>query len=194
MKNPYEVLGVRQGASKEELTKAYKALAKQYHPDQYGDNPLKTLAEEKMRDINEAYQSLVSKNSGTNDDFRSSGSSDSSFNDIRADIQRGNLDLATSKLNNITPQNAEWNFLMGAIHMRKGWYDSARTYIETACNLDPSNNEYRDAYNSLNNNNNQYRQVYRNNTGNGSICDMCLTIWCADSLCECIGGDLCSCC
>ena len=48
--NPYEVLGVKPGASQEEIKSAYRKLVKQYHPDQYGDNPLKNLAEEKLAD------------------------------------------------------------------------------------------------------------------------------------------------
>ena len=59
MTNPYEVLGVKQGSSKEDIKKAYRELAKKYHPDQYGDNPLKDLAEEKMQELNEAYDSLM---------------------------------------------------------------------------------------------------------------------------------------
>jgi curved DNA-binding protein CbpA len=43
-KNPYDVLGVRQGASQDEIKKAYRKLVKQYHPDNYRDHPLESLA------------------------------------------------------------------------------------------------------------------------------------------------------
>ena len=58
--NPYEVLGLKPGATEEEIKAAYRELVKKYHPDRYQDNPLSDLAEEKMREINEAYETLMS--------------------------------------------------------------------------------------------------------------------------------------
>lgn len=206
MKNPYEVLGIKEGASKEEIQRAYKELVKQYHPDQYGDNPLRKLAEDKLRDINEAYETLKSShNSSYNKSNYSSsthhnssgGGQNYSYNDIRRDIQRGYLDDAYNKLNNINSRDAEWNFLMGVIYMKRGWYDGAFNYLENAVSMDPSNHEYRNAFNSLGHNNHRYREVYHNRRGGGlfggDCCDTLCTLWCADSLCECLGGDLCSC-
>jgi molecular chaperone DnaJ len=59
MRNPYEVLGIREGTSVEGIKKAYKELVKKYHPDQYQDNPLSDLAEEKLKEINQAYDYLM---------------------------------------------------------------------------------------------------------------------------------------
>lgn len=58
-KSPYDVLGIRQGASQEEVKKAYRALVKKYHPDRYKDHPLEDLAKEKMQEVNEAYDLLT---------------------------------------------------------------------------------------------------------------------------------------
>lgn len=55
MTDPYKVLGVSPNASDDEIKTAYRQLAKKYHPDNYVNNPLSDLAEEKMREINEAY-------------------------------------------------------------------------------------------------------------------------------------------
>ena len=63
--NPYEVLGVSENASDEEIKKAYKELVKKYHPDKYQDNPLADLAEEKLQEINEAYDILMKGNRGS---------------------------------------------------------------------------------------------------------------------------------
>ena len=64
MKDPYSVLGVSQSASDEEVKKAYRELARKYHPDNYQNNPLADLAEEKMKEINEAYDAITKQRSG----------------------------------------------------------------------------------------------------------------------------------
>jgi molecular chaperone DnaJ len=219
MRNPYEVLGVRQGSSRDEVKKAYRELAKKYHPDQYGNNPLKDLAEDKMREINEAYEYLM-KNAGDegynqntrtsegsrNNTYSNTNNSHNStydntynastiYNNIRMDIQRGNYRSAEERLNSMGTRDAEWNFLMGIVHMKKGWQDSAYSYLSNACNLSPSNREYREALGRLNYRNNSYRQTYHGRSGRDTdTCDICFKLWCLDTMCECMGGDLISCC
>ncbi|MFY9382301.1 MAG: DnaJ domain-containing protein, partial [Eubacteriales bacterium] len=58
MNDPYKVLGVRRDATDEEIKKAYYELARKYHPDNYTNNPLTDLVEEKMKEINEAYEQI----------------------------------------------------------------------------------------------------------------------------------------
>ena len=64
MNEPYSVLGVDSNASDEEIKRAYRELARKYHPDNYQNNPLADLAEEKMKEINEAYDAINKMRSG----------------------------------------------------------------------------------------------------------------------------------
>ncbi|MEG0771875.1 DnaJ domain-containing protein [Clostridium sp.] len=199
MRNPYEILGVRQGASEEEIKKAYRELVKQYHPDKYENNPLKNLAEDKLREINEAYDTLMKGFQGStgnggysNTSTGNYGTNNNIFQEIRMEINRGNLNGAEAKLNAIPNRNGEWNFLMGMIHFRKGWFDSAYRLFNTACSMEPNNFEYRQMLNELNNRQQNYRQTYYGRSGrNDDMCggNMCLKIWALDTCCECMGGD-----
>ena len=61
MTDPYKVLGVTTSSTDEEIKNAYRQLAKKYHPDQYSGSPLADLADEKMKEINEAYDEIVNQ-------------------------------------------------------------------------------------------------------------------------------------
>ena len=63
MRDPYTVLGVSPSATDEAVKKAYRELARKYHPDNYQNNPLADLAEEKMKEINEAYDTITKQRS-----------------------------------------------------------------------------------------------------------------------------------
>ena len=210
MTNPYEVLGVKEGTSKEDIKKAYRDLAKKYHPDQYENNPLKDLAEVKMRELNEAYDSLMKNHGSSNNNSSSSGynsqsNSGSTQNDdytnsniyqsVRMDLNSGNVPSAEQKLNSMNTKTAEWNFLMGMVHLKKGWHDSAYNFISRACTQDPNNMEYRRSFNELNSRTSNYRDNYYGRRGNDSgMGNLCVNLWCADTICECLGGDFISCC
>jgi len=73
MRDPYEVLGVSRDATDEEIKKAYRKLAKQYHPDV---NPGNKQAEEKMKEVNAAYDAI--KN-GTADNWQTGGAGQAGY-------------------------------------------------------------------------------------------------------------------
>lgn len=207
MNNPYEILGIKEGASEEEIRKAYRELVRKYHPDQYANNPLSDLAQEKMKEINEAYNFLIKnkgssstnrqyQNSNNRNKYNHNSSHSNIFQQIRRLIETGNVVEAERMLDGISTRDAEWNFLKGAIYVKKGWYDQAHQYFQRAVNMNPNNPEYRAALSNMYSRNTTYRNV-GNNMGYGggmSSCDCCSTLLCADCCCECMGGDLISCC
>ncbi len=59
MRNPYEVLGVSPSATDEEIKKAYRQLSRQYHPDTNVNSPNAAYAEERFKEIQQAYNQIM---------------------------------------------------------------------------------------------------------------------------------------
>ena len=157
MNDPYKILGISPDATDDEIKKAYRALARKYHPDKYRDSDLAELAEEKMKEINAAYEE-VKKMRERGETYRENGnpygaqgsygrnrSSNSQYARVRDLINGGNLVGAETLLNNVPEidRNAEWHFLMGTINMKRQNFVDAQRYFDTACSMDPYNDEYR---------------------------------------------------
>lgn len=80
-KNPYDVLGVSPNASDDEIKRAYRDLTRKYHPDANVNNPLADLAEEKFKEVQEAYDTIMHERAaGGSSGGYSSGSSTTSGN------------------------------------------------------------------------------------------------------------------
>lgn len=192
MKNPYEVLGISPNATNEEVKKAYRELARKYHPDNYVDSPMADLAEEKMKEINEAYDEILRMRAGekTGKTYSSSTGSSSTngfYLKIRNLINQGEFNTAESMLNDVElhERNAEWNFLKACVLIRRGHYFDAMKFLDTACSMDPDNQEYQNMRANLRN----QSQSYGNQPQGGgcSLCDVCSCIMCLD----CLSGGRC---
>ena len=220
MTDPYQVLGVSPSATDEQIKSAYRELARKYHPDNYVNNPLADLAQEKMKEINEAYDQIqrqrkqqqqsysgqASANRGYSNAGYSrqsySGQGRSQFADIRQLLNSNRLSEAEELLEGIPQQrrDAEWYYLRGRVFYVHGWLDQAYSYYTRAVQMNPGNAEYQTALNQLMWQRNTGRPSggygdYRNvQSGGMSGCDMCSGLICADCCCECMGGDLIRCC
>lgn len=193
MNDPYQVLGVSPNASEEEVKRAYRELARKYHPDNYQNNPLADLAEEKMKQINEAYDVITKTHGGAGSyQYQSGGYQQSGYQQRSASgspllgqarqyINLGDLNQAEQLLRAVPEQNGEWHFLMGSIAYRKGWMDEAMQQFKIAYNMEPGNMEYRQAYSTMQQGGSAYRPSGFDMNPN---CDLCTTLMCLNCLCS----------
>lgn len=195
MRDPYQVLGVPSTATDEEVKKAYRNLAKKYHPDNYHDDPLADLAQEKMKEINEAYEAIQKQRSGgggyqqqssggyrQQQQYSSSSSNNPTFARVRSMINLGDLNAAERLLQEVPQRSGEWYFLMGSIAYRRGWLDEAMQNYNLAVQMEPGNMEYRQALAMMQRGGQAYRP-YGAAGGMDSL-DCCTTMLCLNCLCN----------
>lgn len=207
--NPYDVLGVSPNASDDEIKKAYRDLTRKYHPDANINNPLADLAEEKFKQVQEAYDTIM------NDREHGGGSTyGSGFGGYRQQTTGGSQDAETQAvcnfinnrryqdalnlLNRMPSRTAQWYYLSGVSNAGIGNNVMAREHAVRAVDMEPNNPQYQQFLNQMNWNSQRYQNTpYGNGYGGGnSSCgtgNMCCDLCVADKLCECMGGDLCSC-
>ncbi len=212
-KNPFIVLGVNENATQNELYEAYKTLRAKYSDLRFEPGEVGSNACIKLEEIEAAYNEA-------NDILRSRydiGYTGDNLNDADEAIKQDRLDEAQSILDNCHNRTAHWHYLQSAIFFRKNWLADALKQMDYACSMEPNNSKYAETrqamLNKLNANTTaQDTSFYNKNdkTENArsysdqsnfnqrqrgmSACDCCTSLLCADCCCECMGGDLISCC
>ncbi len=206
--NPYEVLGVSQNASNDEIKKAYRDLLKKYHPDGYVNNPLAGLAEEKFKEVQEAYDQIMKERENGYSGINSSDNDSEEMRMVYNYINSGNYIAALNTLERIPQRSARWYYYSAVANAGAGNNVRAVEFARQAVNMDPSNAEYRNFLNQLESQERRYQNTrygggyggygtggygvggYGRGVGTGNLC---CDLWCADSCCECMGGDLIPC-
>ena len=215
MNDPYKILGVSPTATDDEIKSAYRALARKYHPDKYRDSDLAEMAGEKMKEINAAYDEIQKIRAGKANGAGSAGGYGSAYGGqsyggqsyggqtYGQAHQSGNPYITARQLINLrrvaeaaqvlasvpeSQRGAEWYFLMGCIAVSRGHYVDAQQFFDTACGMDPSNAEYRDARDRLRNRGNSFGGGQTTRASSCSCCDICAALACIDCCC---GNDCC---
>ena len=155
MIDPYSVLGVSRNASDEEIKKAYRRLSRKYHPDANINNPNKAQAEEKFKEVQQAYDQIMKERDGGFDGYTGfggfGGQQSQGYQDeesIRRQaaanyIQSGHYQEAMNVLSGLAQRNGQWYYLSAMANMGLGNNVNALNHIREAVRLEPDNMQYR---------------------------------------------------
>lgn len=224
MNDPYSVLGITRGATDREIKKAYREMSRKYHPDSYTDETEKKWAEEKFREVQEAYNQIVDERSGKTSGYGNAGGYGSSSQSYSEEdqhlmaamnyINARRFNEAINVLNGMENRSARWYFFSSYANLGLGNNAVALDYAKKAVDMDPGNTQYTQYYEQLQRGGGfgsfggspfgggygggyggyggygNYRGGHGDSCGTGNLC---CDLYCADTLCECMGGDLCAC-
>ena len=217
MTDPYQVLGVSRDASTEEIKKAYRTLSRKYHPDANINNPNKAEAEEKFKQVQQAYKQIREEKENGTSSYSSQGSYGGSYGsggyggsygnggyggynygsstedaELRAAANYLNnmrYQEAMRVLNNISRHNAQWYYLHAIANAGLGNNISAVQDAQTAVNMEPDNMQYRQLLSQLQGGGQWYTDMGQGYGYERAGGDM--GKWC----CECLAiNALCNCC
>lgn len=150
MRDPYDVLGIPRNATDDEVKKAYRKLAKKYHPDINKEAD----AEAKFKEVQNAYDTIMSRNTNANSTFSQSTyqntyQDSTLYQQIIQDLNMGMYSSAYQKLLMIQDRRADWYYFFCMANYGMGNIIAAKDAIATACEMDPTNQDYRNLYSQL---------------------------------------------
>ncbi len=141
---PFETLGLRASADPDEIRAAYRALVKQCHPDLIQDPDKRRDAQERMVQLNLAYEEalrLATPRQHAAYNQRIAGSEAVILAEKM--LNRGNPESALRHLSRATERDANWYYTRGRIYMALAEYERAHESFREAVRQDPENNQFR---------------------------------------------------
>jgi len=188
MRDPYSVLGVSRSASDEEIKKQYRKLSRKYHPDANVNNPNAAQAEEKFKEIQQAYQQIMKEKEnggygssgyggngqyggqyGSFGGFGGFGSSRAGGYQSQSDayyqaaanyIRAGRYAEALNVLGSIENRDAKWYYFSGVANASVGNNILALQHAKTALSMEPDNWQYRQLVSQLESGGNWYQGMH----------------------------------
>ena len=204
MTDPYQVLGVPRNASDDEIKKAYRALSRKYHPDANVNNPNKEQAEEKFKQVQQAYDQIMKEKQqgggygggysqnggysyGNNRSYQRAG--DSVQMQAAANyIVNHCYAEALNVLNGIpfAERSARWYYYSAMANQGAGNNIVAREHATRAVEMEPSNLEYRQFKQHLDNGGAWYSSMGSSyERPYASAGNWCLSMLLLNTICNC---------
>lgn len=208
--DPYKVLGIMPGATDEEIKKAYRNLSRKYHPDANVNNPNRMLAEEKFKEVQQAYDLIMKqkqqgysygggaqgaygyggfgsgRSNGAYGGGYSQGTDSVEMQAAANYIANRCYKEALNVLSGITNQNARWYYYSAMANAGVGNTATAMEHVGMAVQMEPSNMEYRQLKQQL-----EFGGTWYTNMGSAyerpyaSSGNLCLSLIFMNILCNC---------
>ncbi len=204
--DPYKVLGVSPDASDEEIKKAYRRLAKKYHPDL---NPGDAEAAKKMQQVNAAYEQIKNPEKAAPADgggygggydpfggyYRRSYTETDSADPYQTAAYRylrfGQYREALNALENSSQRDARWYYLSAVANDGLGNQVTALEHIRRAVSMEPDNMTYLRALDRMENGGASYREQAGSYGGFSMRGDYCTRLCLCNLLMMCCSGGRC---
>ncbi len=181
-KQYYELLGVSEDATDEQIEAQYKALKQKYAEEQWQDGAAGTNAAKMLNKLDVAYEEIMTerKEKAQNTDGASA------YAEIGEALRANDLTKAQRLLDAFNERGAEWHYLQSVVFYKKSWINESKKQLEIAMKIDPANEKYREAYQKVNaradyqsqnggaTNTNPNMQPVDNQMGN-STCSNCIS-------------------
>lgn len=218
--DPFVILGVQKGATQSEILEAYKEKRGRLQSLVFEEGEVGADAARKIQELDNAYQ-LAMEYSHDSASVSSDGQSEGfdAFSSVKDAIKNKDFARAQSLLDDNFDRGGEWHYYQAILYYEKSWLNESKKQLEIALSLDPGNAKYQkaldnmkkkiDGTNAFNDPNqgkgkgrrakNQseeynYHRTYQQQSSEDAACRVCQGLICADCCCECMGGDLISCC
>lgn len=175
--DPYQILGVSPDASDEDIKRAYRRLAKKYHPDL---NPGDEEAAKQMQRVNAAYEQIQNKGTGGYDPFRGAAQEQSDADRYQQAamqyIRYRRFQEALNVLGSTQARDARWYYLSALAHDGLGNQVTALEHMRRAVSMEPDNLMYLRALDQLQQGGRAYTQQAGNYQGYPNRADPCTNL------------------
>ncbi len=145
--NAYEILGLSETATDQELEARYKQLRAKLQQDRFLPGEEGEDASEKLQRLEVAYRDIVAMREEAKQ--QSTAKEETDFSEIQQMIKDNKLDEAQSKLDSYETQDAEWHYVQSILFYKRNWFLESKKQLELACQMDPGNKRYKQSLEKL---------------------------------------------
>lgn len=207
MTDPYQILGVSRDASKEEIKKVYRILSKKYHPDANINNPNKKQYEEKFKEIQQAYQTIMKQKNGEGSSYGTYSNRPGNYNNsgyggynsqdfgqeedvhLKAALNyfnNGYYKEARNVLDGIENKTSKWYYYSANVNYKLGNNIKALEEANRALQMEPNNIQYQRLVDILENRGTWYtNQQTTYGYSGGAFNNLCFQCCMWNLMCNC---------